>query len=72
MGCGLRSAALVSSLSAKLPPDDVIFGRSSAREAVRLSAEMAATTHVPVLLQGQSGTEVSARSKVVSKDEEEA
>ena len=56
MGCGLRSAALVPSLSAELPPDDVIFGSSSAGEAVRLSAEMAATTHVPVLLQGQSGT----------------
>jgi two-component system, NtrC family, response regulator AtoC len=56
MGCGLRSAALFPSLSAGLPPDEVIFGSSSAGEAVRLSAEMAATTHVPVLLQGESGT----------------
>src|SRR5579864_4080175 len=30
--------------------------QSSAREVVRLSAEMVATTHVPVLRQGQSGT----------------
>jgi two-component system, NtrC family, response regulator AtoC len=56
MECGLRSAALFPSLSAELPPDDVIFGSSSAGEAVRLSAEMAATTDVPVLLQGESGT----------------
>jgi two-component system, NtrC family, response regulator AtoC len=56
MGCGLRSTALFPSLSAELPPDEVIFGSSSAGEAVRFSAEMAATTHVPVLLQGQSGT----------------
>jgi two-component system, NtrC family, response regulator AtoC len=41
----------------------VIFGSSPAGEAVRLSAEMAATSHVPVLLQGQSGTgkEILAR-----------
>src|SRR6516162_3528982 len=47
----------------ELPPDAVIFGSSLAGEAVRLSAEMAATAHVPVLLQGQSGTgkEVLAR-----------
>jgi two-component system response regulator AtoC len=46
-----------------LPPDEVIFGNSPAGEAVRLSAQMAATTRVPVLLQGQSGTgkEVLAR-----------
>jgi two-component system response regulator AtoC len=47
----------------ELPPDEVIFGSSLAGEAVRFSAEMAATAHVPVLLQGQSGTgkEVLAR-----------
>jgi two-component system, NtrC family, response regulator AtoC len=46
-----------------LPPDAVIFGGSTAGEAVRLSAETAATTNLPVLLQGQSGTgkEVLAR-----------
>jgi len=56
MGCASRSSELFSSSNAGLPPDDVIFGASPAGEAVRLSAEMAATTHVPVLLQGQSGT----------------
>jgi two-component system, NtrC family, response regulator AtoC len=63
MGCGLRAASLFPSLTAELPPDEVIFGSSSAGEAVRLSAEMASTTQVPVLLQGQSGTgkEVLAR-----------
>jgi two-component system, NtrC family, response regulator AtoC len=53
---GLRPAALLASSAAELPPDEVIFGSSSAGEAVRLSAEMAASTRVPVLLQGQSGT----------------
>jgi transcriptional regulator with PAS, ATPase and Fis domain len=56
MGCTSRSEALFPSSSPGLPPDDVIFGSSTAGEAVRLSAEMAATTHVPVLLQGRSGT----------------
>ena len=56
MGCASRSAALFSALRVGLPPDEVIFGSSSAGEAVRLSAEMAATAHVPVLIQGQSGT----------------
>ncbi len=56
MECASRSASLFPSLNAELPPDGVIFGNSPAGEAVRLSAEMAATTHVPVLLQGQSGS----------------
>jgi two-component system response regulator AtoC len=47
----------------ELPPDDVIFGSSTAMEAVRLSVDMAATANVPVLLQGESGTgkEILAR-----------
>jgi two-component system, NtrC family, response regulator AtoC len=63
MGTAPRSAAVFPSSGWELPPDDVIFGSSSAGEAVRLSADMAATTHVPVLLQGQSGTgkEILAR-----------
>lgn len=56
MGCASRSPALFPSFNVELPPDEVIFGSSPAGEAVRLSAEMAAATHVPVLLQGQSGT----------------
>jgi transcriptional regulator with PAS, ATPase and Fis domain len=56
MGCTSRSAVLFAPSNTKLPPDAVIFGTSSAGEAVRLSAEMAATTNLPVLLQGQSGT----------------
>jgi len=48
---------------AEFPPDEVIFGSSSAMEAVRLSVEMAASVNVPVLLQGESGTgkEILAR-----------
>ncbi len=47
----------------ELPPDEVIFGSSSAMEAVRLSVDMAATANIPVLLQGESGTgkEILAR-----------
>jgi two-component system response regulator AtoC len=56
MGCASHSGALLSPTKRELPPYEVIFGSSAAGEAVRLSAEMAATTYVPVLLQGQSGT----------------
>src|SRR6516162_1264320 len=56
MGSASPSATLFPPSNTELPPDDVIFGSSSAGEAVRLSAEMAATTNLPVLLQGQSGT----------------
>jgi two-component system, NtrC family, response regulator AtoC len=47
----------------ELPPDEVIFGSSSAMEAVRMSVDMAATANIPVLLQGESGTgkEILAR-----------
>jgi len=47
----------------ELPSDEVIFGSSSAMEAVRLSVDTAATANIPVLLQGESGTgkEILAR-----------
>jgi two-component system, NtrC family, response regulator AtoC len=53
VGC---ARAVVDGSHLAVPPDDVIFGSSAAGETVRLSADMAATTNVPVLLQGQSGT----------------
>src|SRR5262252_588859 len=61
---GIVSAGSVARASTlAIPPDEVLFGSSTAGEAVRLSANLAATTNVPVLLQGQSGTgkEVLAR-----------
>lgn len=56
MGCVVRSATRLFSANPELPPDEVIFGNSTAGESVRMSAEMAATANVPVLLQGESGT----------------
>jgi two-component system, NtrC family, response regulator AtoC len=56
MASGSLSSAFLNSSNTALPPDEVIFGSSRAGKAVRLSAEMAATTNLPVLLQGQSGT----------------
>ena len=69
-GSGKEAMALSASLNSSfllsdsdLPSDEVIFGCSSAMEAVRLSVDMAATANVPVLLQGESGTgkEILAR-----------
>jgi two-component system, NtrC family, response regulator AtoC len=60
MGC-----ALAHGLHLVVPPDDVIFGSSTAGEAVRLSADMAATTNLPVLLQGQSGTGKEVLAKYI-------
>jgi two-component system response regulator AtoC len=60
MGC-----ALAHGLHFVVPPDDVIFGSSIAGEAVRLSADMAATTNLPVLLQGQSGTGKEVLAKYI-------
>jgi two-component system response regulator AtoC len=47
----------------ELPPDEVVFGESSAMAIVRSKFQLAASTNVPVLLQGESGTgkEILAR-----------
>jgi two-component system response regulator AtoC len=39
-----------------MPPEDLIFGRSPAMAAAREKLERVATTTIPVLLQGESGT----------------
>jgi two-component system response regulator AtoC len=65
MGCVATSSAAIKSKDVELPPDNVIFGGSTAGEAVRLSTEMAATTNLPVLLQGQSGTGKEVLAKYI-------
>lgn len=47
----------------KLPPEDVIFGRSDVMKAVRCRLDKVATANLPVLIQGESGTgkEIIAR-----------
>ncbi len=46
-----------------LPPLDIVFGRTASMQAVRQKIERVATTDVPVLLQGETGTgkEICAR-----------
>jgi len=39
-----------------LPPDHVIFGTSSAMQAVRERVRKIAVANVPVLIEGESGT----------------
>lgn len=52
-----------SESSFELPPNEVIFGSSAAMNEVRKNLDQIASTNVPVLLQGQSGTgkEILAR-----------
>jgi len=50
------SRAVVSRRAEELPPEPLIFGKSAAMQAVRLKVEKIASTSVPVLIQGDSGT----------------
>ena len=56
-------ATLESPLALELPPEEVIFGRSSTMSTIQRDVEKAANANIPVLLQGESGTgkEILAR-----------
>lgn len=63
MGCTATSEHGLITPAVDLPPDEVIFGTSPAMGVIRKTVEKAASTNIPVLLQGQSGTgkEIIAR-----------
>ncbi len=50
-----------------LPPDDVIFGRSPAMQAVRERIEKVAAANVPVLIHGESGTGKEVVAKLLHR-----
>jgi len=50
------SRAVVSRRVEELPPESLIFGRTAAMQAVRSKVLKIASTSVPVLIQGDSGT----------------
>ena len=50
------SRAVMSRRAEELPPESLIFGKSAAMQAVRSRVEKFASTSVPVLIQGDSGT----------------
>ena len=50
------SRAVVYRRAEELPPESLIFGKSAAMQSVRLKVEKIASTSVPVLIQGDSGT----------------
>jgi two-component system, NtrC family, response regulator AtoC len=55
-GSTARTAVRAVSMSNAIPPDHVLFGRSSAMNEVRGRAEKICTTNIPVLLCGEGGT----------------
>ncbi len=62
-GCVAISNSAVLERERNLPPEEVIFGSSQAMWEIRRNVERAASTDIPVLLQGATGTgkEVLAR-----------
>jgi len=63
VGCVAAPGSEASRSVGDLPPEEVIFGSSKAMEDIRRSAEQAASSDIPWLLQGETGTgkEVLAR-----------
>ena len=55
----------LSSMEPPLPPDSVIFGRSTAMQMVRHKIQKVAGTNVPVLVTGESGTGKEILAKVL-------
>jgi two-component system, NtrC family, response regulator AtoC len=63
MGCAIIPKPVTPTWFRDLPPEEVIFGSSPTMEEIRRKVEKAASTDIPVLLQGETGTgkEVLAR-----------
>jgi len=65
MGCTATSEHGLIAPDVDLPPDEVIFGTSSAMEAIRKKLEKAASANIAVLLRGQSGTGKEILAKLI-------
>jgi two-component system, NtrC family, response regulator AtoC len=53
---GAQPAPLLLSGADEIPPDDVVFGKSPAMDAIRRRVDKIAGADIPVLIRGESGT----------------
>ena len=67
MGLTMTSDSLLCGAVEDLPPEDVIFGNSSAMGAIRQNLEKVANVNIPVLLQGESGTGKEVLAKFIHR-----
>jgi transcriptional regulator with PAS, ATPase and Fis domain len=56
MTCTVTATSGLIEAIPNLPPDEVIFGNSPVMGRIRQKLEIAAASHISVLLRGQSGT----------------
>ena len=63
------SAEATESLPTELPSEAVIFGCTAAMREVRAKIEIALCNATPVLIQGESGTELDAEWRTVREAE---